>query len=59
VITSVASQWQPACGDQRKVHTSANHTLIPLVSQISKRKAYILLLDQDSQFQVTRRGKNC
>jgi len=31
MVTSFASQWPPACGDQRThVHTSATHTLIPL-----------------------------
>jgi len=38
----------------KNVHTSATHTLIPLRSQ----KGKYVPLDQDSQLQVTRTGKN-
>jgi len=34
VVTSVASQWPPACGDQRMC--TQVHTLIPLVSDLKK-----------------------
>jgi len=56
VAPSYVKQWAAICmWWSRNVHTSATHTLIQLVTQISKSKDK---LDQVSQFQVTRKGQN-
>ena len=57
-VTKLWSPWLHLSGPLhvvfKNVHTSATHTLIPRRSQKESTA-----IDHDSQFQVTRRGRNC